>query len=262
MKVCLIFILALFVTACEQRKLTIRERFTDGKINPDGKSGLFVFKREHFYPAQMGLLTTTRPDEYVVNVTIIGHYDIDSGKVRVLFRRDNGKQYLHEDHDFHISQIFGSRALVTDRETNHNWLDINTGTMTPLHLHAEMAQRSREVKYKYLVDEEGTLILDTIPVGQMFDSTVSRQLWIRRSNGEYEQIVERDGAGGAANNHGFRDNELYFYDRKCHIYNLGTRTKRFCENPQDMPRMDNSIELTINFLAAHEIGRASCRERV
>ena len=240
MKLCSTFIfLILILTGCEPPK--VREKFTNARINPDGKSGLFAFKREHYYPGKMGLLTST-PDEYVVNVTIIGSYDIVSGKVRVLHRRDNGSQYVGDD--FGIIQIFGSRALISGNDAHYNWLDTNTGAMNPLHLTEELAERNREVGHRYLVDEKGTLILDNTALGQALNYSASRQLWVRRPNGEYEMIVERP-AGGAAS-HGFRDNELYFYaDRKCQIYNLDTRTKRLCERQNDMPRM--SPEVTIDF---------------
>ena len=233
-------ILILILTGCEPPK--VRESFTSARINPDGKSGLFVFKREHYYPGKMGLLTST-PDEYVVNVTIIGSYDIASGKVRVLHRRDNGTQYVGED--FGIIQIFGNRALVTGNDPHYNFLDINTGAMTPLHLTEELTARNREVGHRYLVDEKGTLVLDNTALGDAFNYSASRQLWVRRPNGEYEMIAERPPNSGAS--YGFRDNEAYFYaDKKCRIYNLDTRTKRLCEKQSDMPRM--SPELTIDFL--------------
>ena len=73
-------------------------------IHPDEKSGLFVFKREYYYDGDMFLGID---DQYVVNTTIIGSYDFASGKVRVLYRRDNGNKYLDEAKDFHIVQIYG-----------------------------------------------------------------------------------------------------------------------------------------------------------
>jgi len=48
-------------------------------------------------------------ERFVVNTTIIGSYELASGKVRVLYRKDNGDKYLDEANDFHV-QMFGSRA--------------------------------------------------------------------------------------------------------------------------------------------------------
>jgi hypothetical protein len=239
MKSFLIVVFVLLIsTGCEPPR--VREIFTDARIHPDGKSGLFVFKREHYYPGQMQLLTST-PTEYVVNVTIIGAYDIASGKVRVIHRRDNGKQGVHEGHDFHIRHIFGSRALIAGNDQHFNWLDVNTGAMTPIRLNQELAERGRDAGYTYLVDEIGTLILDNKALGETMNYTAPRELWVRRPNGEYERIAELP-AGGMS--YGFQNGELYFYaGMKCQIYNLKNRTKRLCPPKQDMPRMN--YDLTI-----------------
>lgn len=243
MKRCAIFIFViLLLTGCERPK--IRERFTHAMIHPDGQSGLFVFKREHYYPGEMGLLTAT-PDEYVVNVTIIGSYDIASGKVRMLHRRDNGGRVVPETSDFRFRQIVGSRALVGGNDAHFNWLDISSGTMTPLHLNEELAQRGRDRGWVYLVDEKGTLILDNTALGETMNYTAARELWVRWSNGEYERVAQIPAGSGMS--YGLKDHELYFYaDRRCQTYNLESRTKRECAN-RDMPRM--SRDLTIDFLA-------------
>ena len=213
-------------------------------IHPDGKSGLFVFKREHYYPGKMGLLTAT-PDEYVLNVTIIGSYDIASGKVRVLHRRDNGKRVVYETNDFRFREIVGSRALVGGNDVHFNWLDINTGAMTPLLLNEELMERGRDMGQIHLVDEKGTLILNNPALGETINPTAPRELWVRRPNGEFERVVQSPVVYGS---YGFKDNELYFYaDRRCQIYNLESRTKRPCPN-RDMPRMKN-YDLTIEIYA-------------
>ncbi len=72
LKTCLIPIIPLlFLTGCKPPDT--RERFTHAMLHPNEQIGLFVFKRESSYPGDM--LTGT-PERYVVNVTIIGSYEL------------------------------------------------------------------------------------------------------------------------------------------------------------------------------------------
>src|SRR5258707_6402288 len=133
----------LAVTSCESAK--VRESFTDAEISPDGKTGLFVFKREHFYPGTIGILGPGRPDRYVVNQSILGSYDIASGEVRVLIRRDNENRHGNESTDFRIREIVGSRALIVGNDAKYDWLDINSGALTVVPLTQELMARGREI---------------------------------------------------------------------------------------------------------------------
>ena len=239
LKRCAILIFALsIVTGCTGPK--VRERFTHATIHPDEKSGLFVFKREHYYDGDIFLGID---DQYVVNTTIIGSYDFASGKVRVLYRRDNGNKYLDEAKDFHIVQIYGNRALVNGSDAYYNWLDLNTGAMTPVRLVEELAAQKREVGYIYLVDEQGTLVFDNTALGEWNNYSAPRELWVRRPTGEYVRVGERSGF-----TYGYRNNEVYFFiGPACQLYSLNTRTQRPCET-RDIPRMKNPNP-TIDFQA-------------
>ena len=234
----------LALSSCEPPK--VRERFTDAEISPDGKSGLFVFKREHYYPGSMGILGPGRPDRYIVNLSIIGSYDIASGEVRVLQRRDNGDRYVNESLDFHIGGIFGSRAWVAGNDQNF-WLDRNSGALTIVPLKQEMLARGREFGEINLVDEKGTLIIATKSLGQSMNYAAPQEIWLRRSNGEYERLLEIP--AGSGSNYGFKDNEFYFYsqkDRTYVAYNIDSRAKRNCKQ-EEVPHRRN-YDMIVDFL--------------
>jgi len=228
--IAIIGILAL--TSCESAK--VRESFTDAQISPDGKTGLFVFKREHFYPGTIGILGPGRPDRYVVNQSILGSYDIASGEVRVLIRRDNENRHGNESTDFRIREIFGSRALIVGNDAKYYWLDINSGALTVVPLTQELMARGREIGEINLVDEKGTLILANKSLGEAMNYSAAQEIWLRRSNGEYERIVELP----PGSSYRFKENELYFYSpqkRTYLSYNLNSRTKRTCKSEEVPP---------------------------
>ena len=238
-------ILTIALTGCE--RLTIRERFTDAEISPDGKIGLFVFKKEHYYPGSIGILGPGRPDRYTVNLSLIGSYDLTSGEVRVLYRRDNGDRYVNESLDFHIGGIFGSRAWVTGNDQNFYWLDRNSGALTTVPLKQEMLARGREFGEINLVDEMGTLIIATKSLGQSMNYAAPQEIWLRRSNGEYERLL--DTLTGSGGDYGFKDNEFYFYSQKERTYvayNIDSRAKRNADQ-EEVPHRRN-YDMVVDFM--------------
>jgi len=246
MKIYLLAITAIFaLTGCELPKED--NRFISARLAPDGKRGLFVFKRELYYPAKMGLLGTGQEARYLVNLSIIGVYDMASGKVRVLHRRDNGNRYIHENADFHVREIQGSRALMTDDDRKHYWLDLDSGELTVLPRTEEMAARGREPGVIYLVDEKGTLISVNKPLLSQSKTSAAEEIWLRRPSGEYERISEvRPMTDGY---YGFKDNEVHFYsaaERAYLIYNLDSRTFRR-GNPREIPH--RSYDQVMDFRA-------------
>jgi hypothetical protein len=229
----IVFISILALTSCERAK--VRERFTDAKITSDGKTGLFVFKREHYYPGTMGILGPGQPTRYVVNQSIIGSYDIASGEVRVLNRRDNENRYVNESADFHIVELFGSRALIWGNDDKQYWLDINSGALTVVPLKQELEARGREVGEINLVDENGTLIFANKSLGEVMNYSAPQEIWLRSANGEYERIVELP----TGSSYGVKRNELYLYsakERAYLIYNFDSRTKRTSTSEEVPPR--------------------------
>ncbi|HVG35669.1 MAG TPA: hypothetical protein VM911_21640 [Pyrinomonadaceae bacterium] len=246
MKIYLLAITAIFaLTGCELPKED--NRFTSARLAPDGKRGVFVFKRELYYPAKMGLLGSGQEARYLVNLSIIGVYDMASGKVRVLHRRDNGNVYIHENADFHVREIQGSKALMTDDDRKHYWLDLESGELTALPLAEELAARGREPGVLYLVDEKGTLISVNKPLPGQPKTSSTEEIWLRRASGEYERISEvRPMADGY---YGFKEDEVHFYsaaERAYLIYNLDSRTFRK-GNPREIPR--RSYDQVIDFRA-------------
>src|SRR6185503_11974515 len=126
-------LMLLGLAGCQEREIKVREGFTSARISRDEKIGLFVFKREHYYPGTMGLLGPGTPDKFVVNVSMIGSYDMATGDVRVLYRRDNGNRWVDESNDFGITDAFGSRALIY-ADGDYHWLDLNSGELTKIPL--------------------------------------------------------------------------------------------------------------------------------
>ncbi|HEV8428927.1 MAG TPA: hypothetical protein VGQ41_13575 [Pyrinomonadaceae bacterium] len=244
----LIAILMMFGLAGGQ-ELKVRERFTDARISHDQKIGLFVFKREHYYPGSIGILGPSTPDRYVVNVSIIGSYDMATGAVRVLQRRDHGNLWVHESRDFHIVDAFGSRALIAD-EGNTYWLDINSGALTEVPLYQESKSRGRGRGHYILVDEQGSLIIINKAQGQAMNYSAPEEIWLRRPNGEYERMLQ--GSANYGSFYGVKNSELYFYsdaDRSYVAYNLHTRLRRKC-GENEVPRRW-AEDLTVDFLTSN-----------
>jgi hypothetical protein len=223
-------------------------RFISAKLAPDGNTGVFVFKRELYYPGAIGLLGPGREARYLVNQSVIGTYNLTSGKVRVLYRRDNGNKYVHENSDFHIRDIQGSRALISDDDRKHYWLDINSGGLTPLPLKEEMAGRGRDLGVIYLVDEKGTLVFVNKALSDSFKTSATAEIWLRRPSGEYERISEVPPMSEGY--YGFKDNEVHFYSasqRSYLIYNLDRRDFRK-GNPREIPyrRYDQVVDFRVD----------------
>ncbi|HEX7313117.1 MAG TPA: hypothetical protein VF297_04320 [Pyrinomonadaceae bacterium] len=225
----------LALVACEPPRE--ESRFTSAVLAPDGNMGLFVFKRERYYPETMGLLTSGRPRKYLVNQSVIGTYDLATGQTRVLQRRDHGNKYVHEREDFQLMEVQGSRALLWGGDGNYHWLDIGSGELTTVPLKEELEARGRAVGRIHLVDESGTLVFENKSLPQSFDTSVPEEMWLRRPSGEYERVSEVP--PGFAGYYGFKDNEVHFYSaarRAYLIYNLDRRDFRKGD-PRQIPSM-------------------------
>lgn len=239
-------LMLLGLTGCQEREIKVREAFTSSQISHDEKIGLFVFKREHYYPGSMGLLGPGTPDKYVINVSMIGSYDMATGNVRVLYRRDNGDHWVDESKDFQIGDVFGSRALIF-ADGDYHWLDLNSGALTKIPLIDELTSRGRGQGQVILVDELGSLILINKAFGQAMNYSAPQEIWLRRPNGEYERMVP--GSANAGNYYNVKDNELYFYspqERSYIAYNLQTRVRRKCAEKEVPKRWAEG--LTADFL--------------
>lgn len=226
----------LALVACEPPRE--ESRFTSAKLAPDGRTGLFVFKRERYYPETMGILTAGRPRKYLVNQSVVGTYDLDTGRTRVLQRRDHGERYVHESEDFQIMEVRGSRALLWGGgDGSYRWLDVESGALTTVPLEEELEGRGRSVGRIHLVDEGGTLVLENRSLPDINNSSAVEELWLRRPSGEYERVAEVPPM--SAGYYGFRENEVHFYSaaqRAYLIYNLDRRDFRKGD-PRRVPSM-------------------------
>ncbi|HEX8721166.1 MAG TPA: hypothetical protein VF736_11080 [Pyrinomonadaceae bacterium] len=212
-------------------------RFVSAGLAPDGRTGVFVYKRELYYPGSIGLLGPGRPNRYVVNRSVIGAYDLATGETRVLYRRDNGGKYVNESLDFRVVEIRGSRALVAD-EGGHYWLDTESGALTALRLREELAARGREVGAVYLADERGTLVFVNKALADIRKPSAAEEIWLRRHTGEYERVSEVPPSSGGF--YAFKDGEVHFYSAARHsylIYNLERRDFRKGDR-RDIPHRD------------------------
>lgn len=231
---------------CQEREIKVREAFTSARISHDEKIGLFVFKREHYYPGSMGLLGPGTPDKFVINTSMIGSYDMATGAVRVLYRRDNGNSWVNESNDFRIVDAFGSRGLIY-ADGDYHWLDLNSGELTKIPLIDELTSRGRGQGQVILVDEQGSLIFINKAFGQAMNYSAPYEMWLRRPNGEYERMVQ--GSANAGDFYDVKNNELYFYspaDRSYVAYNLQTRLRRKCAEKEVPKRW--AASLTADFL--------------
>lgn len=224
-----------------------RSRFISAALAEDGRTGVFVFKREVYYPGAIGLLGPGRPDRYLQNRTVVGAYDLASGETRVLYRRENGSSYVNELLDLHVREVRGSRALLSEGDGGHYWLDLETGGLTPLPLREELAARGRETGVVYLVDARGTLVSVNRALRDVSGAPAAAEIWLRRHTGEYERIAEVP--QGSEGFYGFADGELHFYSaaqRAYLIYNLERREFRRGD-PRRIPRP--AYERTSDFRA-------------
>lgn len=234
----------LALVACESPKEN--DRFTSAKLSTDGNTGLFVFKHERYYPETMGLLAAGRPRKYLANRSVIGTYDLATGKTRVLQRRDHGNKYVNEREDFQLMEARGARALLWGGDGNYHWLDINSGELTTVPLMEELEGRGRSVGRIHLLDERGTLLFENRALPESFDTSAPEELWLRRPSGEYERVAEV--LPGSAGYYGFRENEVHFYSsaqRAYLIYNLDRRDFRKGD-PRRAPSM-RDYDVTVDF---------------
>ena len=221
-------------------------RFISAELSPDGMTGVFVFKREVFYEGGIGLFFSGEPRRYIIDRNIIGSYEMASGEVRILHRADN----IGGQGNFYIHSIFGKRILLFrsfsgELRNKHYWLDMKTGTLTFIPLQEEMAARGRDLGQYYLVDENGTLVFENKSRKDSFKTSADKEIWLRRSSGEYERIAEIPPMSEGYYN--FKDKKLYFYSaaqRSAMLYDLDSRSFRKV-NPKDIPY--RTFDKTIGF---------------
>ena len=236
-----IFSIAITLAGCQPPR--DESRFISAEISSDAQTGIFVYRREVYYPGSMGLFFSGTPPVYLVNQNVIGAYDIGSGKMRVLYRKDN-EEWMPTDGDFHIHDVFGDRILLSEGghrrdygkfDVKHYWLDLRSAKLTPLPLKEELTARGRDFGYYFLVDEQGTLILVNKALPDAYKTSATEEIWLRRASGEYARISEVP--SGSEGYYNFKDNEVHFYSaaqRAYMIYNLDTKDFRR-GNPRDIP---------------------------
>lgn len=229
----------LVLTACQMPKDD--SRFISAKLSADGTRGVFVFKRERYFWVAKGLWLGQ--PRFWLNYSVIGSYDLASGKKRVLYRRDNGSRYVHNSDDFHIGDIQGSTALISAGHGMLYLLNLDSAKLTLLPVKQEMARRGRDFGYVYLVDGKGTLVIvnQALSDRDKPSAMTTKQIWLRRPSGALERIS--DVPPRSEGYYGFKENEVHFYsaERGAYlIYNLDRRDFH-PGHPRAIPRGNDDV---------------------
>lgn len=229
---------ATLLALCSCSFMDDKSRFISAAMAPDGKRGVFVFKRELyardlFAPLRLGFLSGN--PRLLKNENIIGIYDLSTKKARTLYRRAN------DSNDFYLREIRGSTALLSAGESDLYLFNLNSMEMISLPVRKEMFMRGRDLGHMYLVDERGTLILVNRALQDRDDKTATEEIWLRRPSGEFTRISEVPPQSEGY--YGFKDNEIHFYSSKRSaylIYNFSRHEYR-PGNPRLIPREPNSV---------------------
>jgi hypothetical protein len=202
-------------------------RFEQATIGAEERLGVFSYKHRVYRPATgWRAFPDGGPTKDLLNENGIATYDLATGKVRVLWRQNVlDSQWLPEV-SCSVAALAGTRAMAVCSgqrrsdykvETERFWLDLGSGTTTPLPLDAELEARGRRAVEIHLLDPAGNLALvlslPDLPEGRRKLEPV-RELLLRRPSGEYLSI------GRIIHYYGFLNGEIHFWsaDHRYLIY--------------------------------------------
>jgi hypothetical protein len=174
--------------------------FVSARLADDKHTVLFSF--HHFvYRIATGLRAF--PDggvpDYVTDVTLLGIYDLQTLKLRIL-RREKNSEWMPGSGLFYIHSVKGSKALISrggqlrgpfKLGIKYVLLDFESGTVVDLDLKSELTLRGRDSGFIYLVDSDGTLVFVTLSLheakdpGSYRNSALVPEIWVRTPGGEY-----------------------------------------------------------------------------
>lgn len=174
--------------------------FVSARLADDKHSILFSFHRFSYRPA-----TGWRafPDggipDYVTDVMLLGYYDLQTRKVRIL-RREKNSKWQPGSGLFSVHSTKGSKALISQGGqlrgpfklgVKYVLLDFIQDNTTDLDLKSDLAKFGRDSGQIYLVDGDGTLVFVTLSLKEAKDSgsyrnnTLVPEIWVRTPSGDY-----------------------------------------------------------------------------
>jgi len=178
-----------------------RGDFIDAKMTSDGKVGLFTFNRTIPLSSEYQRSPFSPPPKVmavglVVDRIYVGTYNLETGAIKILLMKEN-TEWIPGGYKLYITSLSGETALIWEygqrRETS-SWkpngyylLDIKSGRLNPLPLLVELAQRNSKLEHAYLIDPDGTLLIETgLPDAPAYaDPRTPPGLWVRHPSGEY-----------------------------------------------------------------------------
>lgn len=207
-------------------------RFVSAATALDGQAGVFTMKRLVYRPAA-GLLAF--PDggvpRYLVDRNYLARYDFASGALTILHREDALRQdWLPGSSSFFVAAACGPKVIVrTSGQLKGSyasrsetwWYDLASGMREPLPLESELTERGVRLKYFYLIDPGGTLVLMT---GREGVESTRNGGWVlvRHPDGSYEVV------GEVADYYGMRQGEIFYWSPQNRFvaYRLGSGARR------------------------------------
>ena len=181
------------------------------KVARNGQTVLFTFHYEVYLPAEGW---RAFPDggmaKHVTDTNHILALDLKSGKLRVLKSYSNlDRSWSPGSWNISVNETLGDRTIITlagqtsgkyRQVSRKMWLDLDDGSTSDLPVKKELKDRGHDLKYLYLVDPGGTLVLVSHPTGQD-----GKYLWLRAADGTLHEV------GPIVDYYGYRDGELHFY---------------------------------------------------
>jgi hypothetical protein len=210
--------------------------FTSADIARGGSLGIFSF-HDHVYQPAAGFRAWPFGGglKELVNSDYIATYDFKTAKVRILYRQDNLDRL---NSGFaggctRVVQAYGDKVIVAICGVDHQhpnlgyyWLDPDSGQLSPLPIIKELASRQHKIYRLHLVDNQGTLVITTLPASADPVRPSKVHLWVRRPDGEYNYLGTTEPSGYDFD---FKDGNMYFWSHdqnEALIYNFATRQSR------------------------------------
>lgn len=199
--------------------------FVSADAATDGRYGIFSHHRYVYRPAT-GIRAF--PDGgipyYVKDTNTLGVYDFATGRVRII-RSEKNRDFQPGQGTFTVAQTSITKAVISQGGQGRSdylthlrqyILDIPSGEMTPIDLKGELEKLGRAPGYMYLVDDEGTLVLVTAPLGEdaswVGKESNPKEVFIRHPDGSYEK------AATVVHYYPTTDGLVHYFDYERHVY--------------------------------------------
>jgi hypothetical protein len=207
-------------------------RFQSAATALDGRVGVFTMKRLVYRPAA-GILAF--PDggipRYQIDRNYLGLYDFATGATRILLVENALKQdWLPGSSSFHVVTAYGPKVIIRTSGQikksyafrSETWVyDLERETREPLPIDAELAARGRELKYFYLTDALGTLVVVAHAAGDPAPQREKAEhLLVRDPGGDYLEI------GPMIDYYGLRSGELFYWSPEHRLIAVDLATGR------------------------------------